>query len=148
MFEFFSTYLFHILMVMQIDAQLLCTFSDIQKYKLDMKNIQEYYDVVFDKIFILQDVDNLDSLMLTYNVDKSNITDKFYMDTISVHRKKDSNTLYTINSLNNLIRSLNNNVLDTNFKIDWCDYKNCILLTDVNNLYKIIHTRLYDIIKI
>ena len=120
-------------MVMQINAQLLCTFSDIQKYRLDMENIQEYYDVVFDKIFVLQDVDNLDSLMLTYNVDKSNITDKFYMDTISVHRKKDSNTLYTINSLNNLIRSLNNNILDTNFKIDWFDYKNCILLTDVNN---------------
>lgn len=135
-------------MVMQINAQLLCTFSNIHRYDTDIKNIQNYYDVVFGRIFVLQDIDNRDSLMLTYNVDKSNITDTYYMDTISVHRKKDSNTLYTINSLNNLIKSLNNGIVDPNFKIDWNDYKNCILLTDLGNLHKTIHTRLYDIIKI
>ena len=43
--------------------------------------------------------------MLTYNInqDTFNSRQDFYKNTISVHRKKDSNTLYTINSLNALI---------------------------------------------
>ena len=118
-------------MVTQINAQLLCTFSDINRYTSDIENIQSYYNVVYGKIFVLQDIDNLDSLMLTYNVDKSKINiNNFYMDTISVHRKKDSNTLYTINSLNSLIRTLNNGIDEPFFKVDWNKYKNCILLTN------------------
>jgi len=133
---------------MQINSQLLCTFSSIIKYEKDIHEIQNYYEIVFGKIFILQNVDNPDSLMLTYNVDKNKIPDKYYMDTISVHRKKDSNTLYTINSLNCLVQSLNRGESDVNFKIDWMNYKNCILLTDPNDWYKIINTKLFDIIKI
>ena len=48
-------------------------------------------------------------------------------NTILLHRKKDSNTLYTINALNDLIKSLNGGIIDTSFKVDWQDYKNCIL---------------------
>ena len=136
-------------MVTQINAQLLCTFSDINRYTSDVENIQSYYNVVYGKIFILQDIDNLDSLMLTYNVDKSKINiNNFYMDTISVHRKKDSNTLYTINSLNSLIRTLNNGIDDPFFKVDWSEYKNCILLTNSDESCKFVYTKLFKIIKI
>ena len=136
-------------MVTQINAQLLCTFSDINRYTSDIENIQSYYNVVYGKIFVLQDIDNLDSLMLTYNVDKSKINiNNFYMDTISVHRKKDSNTLYTINSLNSLIRTLNNGIDDPFFKVDWNKYKNCILLTNSDGSCKFVYTKLFKIIKI
>ena len=67
--------------------------------------------------------------MLTYNVDMNNSSSESMVDnTILVHRKKQTNTLYTINALNELIKSLNNGVLDKTFAIDWENYKNCILL--------------------
>ena len=52
------------------------------------------------------------------------------VSTILLHRKKESNTLYTINALNALIRSLNGGRLNKNFIVNWNDYKNCILLTN------------------
>jgi len=50
-------------------------------------------------------------------------------DTISINRKKESNTLYSINALNALISHLNNGVLDKSFIIDWSNYKNTLLLS-------------------
>ena len=71
----------------------------------------------------------------------------FYKNTISVHRKKDSNTLYTINSLNALVKDLNGGVSDSNYLIDWNLYRNQILLVD-NDSYKIVSTKLFKIVKI
>ena len=112
-------------------TKLLCTFTDINSYIDELESVKSYYEIVFDKAYVLQDADSLNNLMLTYNInqDKFN-TINYYKNTISVHRKKDSNTLYTINSLNALIKSLNGGVLDNNFKIDWDMYKNKILLVD------------------
>jgi len=66
-------------------------------------------------------------------------------DTISLHRKKNTNTLYTINALNDLIRELNNGKLDKTFPIDWENYKNSLLLTNDEGLNKI-PTRIYTIV--
>jgi hypothetical protein len=68
-------------------------------------------------------------------------------NTILLHRKKESNTLYTINALNALIKSLNNGVLDTNYRITWLDYKNSILLIQNNDL-NIIQTKIHKIINL
>jgi hypothetical protein len=68
-------------------------------------------------------------------------------NTILLHRKKESNTLYTINALNALIKSLNNGVLDTNYRITWLDYKNSILLIQNNDL-NIIQTKIFKIINL
>ena len=112
-------------------TKLLCTFTDMHSYDAELESIKKYYDIVFDKIFILQDIDDLNSLMLTYNINQDTFnSSNFYKNTISVHRKKDSNTLYTINSLNALIKKLNNGILNNNFVIDWNLYKNKILLVD------------------
>lgn len=129
-------------------TKLLCTFTDIHSYEHEIDLVKKYYDIVFDKIFILQDIDNLDNLMLTYNIDQDKLDPRnFYRNTISVHRKKDSNTLYTINSLNALIRKINNGVLDNKFVIDWNLYKNKILLVDGDS-YREVSTRLYNIKKV
>ena len=75
--------------------------------------------------------------MLTYNVDMNNSSTSGIIDnTILVHRKKQTNTLYTINALNELIKSLNNGVLDKRFPINWKDYKNCILLIQTEGFNK------------
>ena len=131
-----------------MNTQLLCTFSTISGYSSAVEQVVKFYDVLFGKVYILQNVDDLDSLMLTYNIDPSKVNgNSFYTDTISVHRKKDTNTLYTINSLNALIRDLNGGVVDHNYSVDWNQYKNCILLTDEFS-YRKISTKLFKIVKV
>ena len=71
----------------------------------------------------------------------------FIENTILVHRKKETNTLYTINALNTLIKQLNEGVLDTSFKVNWEEYKNCILLTKGDEL-KRVNTKLHKIIEV
>jgi hypothetical protein len=131
-----------------MNTQLLCTFSTTDNYTDEVIEITKFYDVLFGKVYVLQNRDDLDSLMLTYNIDPSRVNgNMFYTDTISVHRKKDSNTIYTINSLNALIKDLNGGVVDHHFSVDWDQYRNTILLTDESS-YKKIPTKLYKIINI
>ena len=86
--------------------------------------------------------------MLTYNVDLGNSSKESIVDnTILVHRKKQTNTLYTINALNELIKELNDGVLDKKFPIEWENYKNCILLIQAEG-YNRIDTKVRDIINI
>jgi hypothetical protein len=68
-------------------------------------------------------------------------------NTILVHRKKESNTLYTINALNELIKKLNGGVVDTRYQVDWQHYKNTILLTQQNELRQL-KTKIYKIIEL
>jgi hypothetical protein len=77
------------------------------------------------------------------NSDVNSIID----NTILVHRKKQTNTLYTINALNELIKSLNNGVLDKKFPIEWENYRNCILLIQAEGFNKI-NTKIKDIINL
>jgi len=131
-----------------MNTQLLCTFTDIHNLDFTIDLIIECNDIFYNKIYILSNIDDPKQLMCTYNIPK---TDDFLdgvKNTISLHRKKHSNTLYTINALNTLIRKLNNGVLDKTFSIDWDDYKNCILLFDSENSIQRINTKLYKIIDI
>ena len=82
---------------------------------------------MYNKVFVLRNTGDTKELMCTYNID-ANESVKSLQDTISLHRKKQTNTLYTINALNEVIKSLNNGVLDKSFAVNWNDYKNCILL--------------------
>jgi hypothetical protein len=64
-----------------------------------------------------------------------------------MHRRKECNVLYTINSLNKLVESLNNGVRDNNFKVNWKDYENSILLTQ-NSSFVQLKTKIHDIINV
>ncbi len=125
--------------------KLFCTFA--QENELDdiVKEINKRYTIQFGKIFILYSKSNQEYIC-TYNVDMVNVSN-FIDNTILVHRKKESNTLYTINALNTLIRHLNDGVLDTSFKINWEEYKNCILLTKGDEL-KRVNTKLHKIVEL
>ena len=63
-------------------------------------------------------------------------------NTILIHRKKDTNTLYTVNALNEIIKTVNNGVLDKTYIITWENYKNSLLLTN-NDGYRRIVLELY-----
>ena len=125
--------------------KLFCTFSSEQQLDEVLGTIQNKYKIIYNKIFVLYSKSQ-DEYICTYNVDLGNISN-FIANTILVHRKKESNTLYTINSLNRLIESLNGGVLDTNYKINWPDYQNCILLTKGTEL-KRVNTKLFKIIEL
>lgn len=123
--------------------KLFCTFSSEQHLEELLNTIQTKYRIIYNKIFVLY-AKSQDEYVVTYNVDQVNITN-FLDNTILVHRKKESNSLYTINSLNRLIESLNGGVLDTSYKVNWNDYQNCILLTKGNELRRV-NTKLFRII--
>ena len=130
-----------------MNNRLYCTFTTVDAYEEVANTIQTSYVILFDKLFVLESLDGK-KIMLTYNVDMNNSAVDSMMDnTILVHRKKQTNTLYTINALNELIESLNNGVLDKRFPIEWNDYRNCILLTKGPEL-KRVNTKLYKIIEV
>ena len=130
-----------------MNNRLYCTFVKSDEVKEISEKIQSSYKVLFDKIFVLESLDG-DKVMLTYNVDLGNSNQEFAIgNTILVHRKKQTNTLYTINALNELIKSLNNGVLDKSYSINWNDYKNCILLVQADG-YKKIDTKIKEIINL
>jgi hypothetical protein len=51
-----------------------------------------------------------------------------------VHRKKETNTIYTINALNELIMNLNNGILDKRLPIEWDRYKDTMLIKKPDGL--------------
>ena len=86
--------------------------------------------------------------MITYNVDMNNsVVNSMVDNTILVHRKKQTNTLYTINALNELIKSLNNGIIDKSFAVNWNDYRNCILLIQTEGFNRI-DTKIKEIINL
>ena len=125
--------------------KLFCTFSTEEDLEGVLENIQEKYNIIYNKIFVLYSKSQ-NEYICTYNVDFGNVSN-FLENTILVHRKKESNTLYTINALNELIKKLNGGVVDTKFPISWQHYKNCILLTQHNEI-KQLNTKIHKIIEL
>ena len=129
-------------------TQLLCTFTNKENLDEIIDEIKEAYKILFDKIYILQNENNTDELICTYNVSMEEVIDyNKVKGTISLHRKKHSNTLYTINALNEVVANLNNGIIDSKFVVPWENFKNTLLVTNSEGLNKI-STRIYKIIKI
>ena len=129
-------------------TQLLATFTTKTDLDKTIENIKGAYTIAFSKIYVLQNENNINELICTYNVDLEAGAD--YNDvkgTISLHRKKHSNTLYTINALNEVVANLNNGLIDSKFIVPWENFKNTLMVTNSDGLNKI-PTRIYKIIKI
>ena len=127
-----------------IDSQLLCTFSNKKELTEMVLLIKESAPLSMKKLYVLQRTDNPNDLMVTYNVQKSEVSG-FLPNTILLHRKKETNTLYTINAVNIIIKDANNGILDTSYRLQWNNYRNSILLTNKEGL-NIIPTRLKEIV--
>jgi len=124
--------------------KLFCTFTSHEGLEETLKTIQSHYSILYGKIFILEAKDS-DELLCTYNIDPVNSNSKVILNTILLHRKKETNTLYTINALDLLIKELNKGVIDSNYKVEWLDFKNTVLLTQGSDLRKL-ETRINKII--
>lgn len=126
-----------------LNNKLFATFTDLDNLDMLIENITSQYSIMYNKMFVLE-IKDKNEFVVTYNVDQGNVN-SIPENTILVHRKKESNTLYTINALNELIKKLNGGVVDTRYRVDWQHYRNSILLTQHNDLTQL-NTKIYKII--
>jgi len=126
-----------------VRTQLLCTFTNESEFENIVDRILKEFELFSRKIFILK-LDPSKELVVSYNIIPN--ASKFLPSTIMVHRKKESNTMYTINALNRLIVDENGS-MDKTYQVDWDKYRNSVILTDGNG-YKVMKTSLFRIIDI
>ena len=119
--------------------QLLCTFTTLQELPSCIARIHKTYQVdSVSNMKCYQYVETPNSVVCVYNTTS---TLGRMNDTITINRKKESETLYSINALNTLIRELNNGVLDKSFRVDWAQYQNKLMLSDRSGLFRLIEIR-------
>ena len=128
-----------------LNNKLFCTFTNLEGLDTLIEDIKAKYSIIYNKLFVLEIVGK-DEYVITYNVEQANVG-SIPENTILVHRKKESNTLYTINALNELIKKLNGGVVDTKYQVNWQHYNNCILLTQHNELNQL-NTKIFKIIEL
>lgn len=115
-------------------TNLLCTFVHKNDLQLVLDLIQKTYELDSDVIFILSNVDKPYQYYCTYNVVGQY---ELSPSTILIHRKSDTNTLYTINAMNQIIKNVNNGVLDTTYQLNWDNYKNSMILIQNDEVIQI-----------
>lgn len=127
-------------------TQLICTFVRKHDIQNVIEQIKESFSILNNKAFLLKATNVENELVLSYNVLLENKVE-FLRGSILVHRKKETNTIYTINALNELIMNLNNGVLDKHYPIEWENYRNTMLLKKPEGLkaLKIEVVRTYSI---
>jgi len=128
-----------------MNNKLFCTFTSLDDLEKTIVEVKSNYDILYKKIFVLYIKSN-DEYVCTYNVDPSSV-EGILPNTILVHRKKESNTLYTINALNELIKLLNGGVVDVRYRVNWQHYRNTVLLTQHNEL-KQLKTKIHQILEL
>jgi hypothetical protein len=128
-----------------VNNKLFCTFVTLEEIDNFIKEISHRYVIMYNKLFVLY-IKDTGEYVVTYNTDQINLS-SIPDNTILVHRKKETNTLYTINALNELIKKLNGGAVDVHYKINWQHYKNTILLTQHNEL-KQLKTKIHNIVEL
>lgn len=111
---------------------LLASFAYIDHYDETIDRIYHCFQIENDKIFVYNDLHTPRKKIITYNVftpKNVKIDINRIHHTIRINRKKESNTLYTINSINSIIEKEIGKV-DTRHIIDWNKYANMLLLYD------------------
>ena len=126
-------------------TQLLCTFTNEFEFENILESVNNSFELYSRKIFILK-LSPSKELVVSYNIIPSP-NNKFLPNTILTHRKKESNTLYTINALNSLIADLNGGIVDKSYIVNWEDYKNSMILTEGDG-YKVLKTSLFRIVNV
>ena len=135
------------------DTLLLSTFCKARNVRSTIDLITASFEVVGSKVFVLQDESDRYKKILTYNIVKDNIVfSDVIKNTISLHRKKEVNSLYTLNALNEVVKIQNNGVLDPKFSVEWEDYRNTLLVTykedDGEQKLRRINTRLISVVNV
>lgn len=129
----------------EYNTQLLCTFTKLSTYENEIRELAKYYQIVDNKVYVLQNTLNFEEIFLTFNVTKT--SSAFYPHTMSVHRKKEYNIIYSINALNELIKLENGGMVSPSHQIGWNNYRNSFISTRDGKV-KITPTKLVKIFAI
>lgn len=130
-----------------MNTQLLCLFTLKTDLDKALEFILKNYMLTNPNVFILESKLNQNEVFITFNVEKGSAAIPSEWKTILVHRKKQSNTIYTINALNEVVKSKTGGQLDNSYMIDWEEFQNCILTTSTMG-YKKIPTKVYKTINL
>ena len=125
-----------------MNTQLLCLFTTKEELEKSVSFILGSYILTNPNVFILESKLRPEEAFITFNVEKGSSAIPSEWKTILVHRKKQSNTIYTINALNEVIKSKTGGQLDNSYQLDWEDYRNSIITTS-NYGYKKIPTKVF-----
>ena len=109
--------------------------DDEQKIQEEVEFIVNNIEITNNLIFLLEDKDNPEKKIITYNavVEKGKPFNP-RLFTMRMHRKEQTNTLYTINALNAAVASQHDGKTGRDLKLDWTQYENSILLTSGKEL--------------
>jgi hypothetical protein len=129
-----------------MSVQLICLFTTEEELDHTLEMIGKTYDLAYKKIFVLT-IEDSDELVCSFNINKSDHIKRMLPGAMIVHRRKETNTLFTVNSLNALIKQENGGILDTSYTVDWSKYANQFLIAS-NNELRSLKTKVYQIINI
>jgi len=112
----------------QDTRQLLCTFATAKDFRTTAEEIRKFYEVYSNRVFAFLNTQNPKEMYLTYNVLNMKKDVPKFPNTILIHRKKQTNTLYTLNAMNRLIEEENGRA-DKSYIINWKLYENSLIIT-------------------
>lgn len=130
-----------------MNTQLLCLFTTKQDLDRAIQFILDNYTLTNSNVFVLESKLRPEEAFITFNVAKGSSAVPSDWKTILVHRKKQTNTIYTINALNEVVKSKTGGQIDNSFAIDWEEFHSCILTTS-NMGYKKIPTKVFKTISV
>lgn len=129
----------------QDNRQLLCTFSNDVAFARIAEEIRKFYEVYSNRIFAFSNVKVPKEIYLTYNVLNMQKDAPKFPNTILIHRKKQTNTLYTLNAMNRLIEEENGRA-DNTYIVNWALYSNSLIITgDVS--IRIIPLKIFSVLE-
>lgn len=110
-------------------SQLLCTFSSSKLYESIIEDIRRFYSIYEGRFFVFSNENSPEEVYITYNTINTDKEFTKFPNTISIHRKKQTNTLYTLNAMNQIIRDENEGIFDKTFSVSWELYQNSLVIT-------------------
>ena len=119
---------------------LLATFIFPERLEWFLDYLDDKFEISRDNVFVFKNLDDESKVMVTFKlvlIDGKRIDLKSaFPNAIPIHKK--GNAIYTINALNKLIERDNNlevgNIEYKQYKIDWSNYQNKLILLNKNDL--------------
>lgn len=125
--------------------QLLCTFSSVQTFKQTIEEVKKFYSVYNNRFFVFTNVNVPKEVFITYNILNEGKEFPKFPNTISIHRKKQTNTLYTLNAMNQIIKDENDGVFDRSYPVKWELYNNSLIITGTPSI-RILPIKILEIV--
>jgi hypothetical protein len=98
-------------------------------YESIIEDIRRFYSIYEGRFFVFSNENSPEEVYITYNTINTDKEFTKFPNTISIHRKKQTNTLYTLNAMNQIIRDENEGIFDKTFSVSWELYQNSLVIT-------------------